>query len=83
MGVLGSAHAPGFITRLEAQRNGVDILLQAGNGTGYASGGHCLADLHIEQPPGVQVIGSADSVPEQVAVFRYRIGEAKREQCIT
>lgn len=44
-GLLGMAHACFFVAAFQAQVDGVDVLLKAGNRTGDAGGGHRVADL--------------------------------------
>ncbi|MOA08848.1 hypothetical protein D3C78_1286460 [compost metagenome] len=72
--VTVQAVAPGFglrgretvvvVTGLHIQHHAVDQLLQAGNGTGHRTGGHVLADQHVQQPELVEAVSGLDPVSQ-------------------
>ncbi|MNX73021.1 hypothetical protein D3C86_1043980 [compost metagenome] len=81
------AQAVVAVTGFHVQHHAVDQLLQAGNGTGDRTGGHVLADQHIQQPILIEVVGGLDSVNEalldQVRILGHAFVQIHREHRVT
>ncbi|MCW1243912.1 hypothetical protein OC610_05805 [Pseudomonas sp. SAICEU22] len=69
-----------LVARFEAQLDSVDVVLEAGNGSGHFTGGDSLADQDIYQPILIKVI-SGLQVGERF-IGGYDVGQVTGQHCI-